>query len=125
MSDRAPPSPFRGPTRPSGGPRAREVKEWVRQGVGAPDDATIVVSELFCSEPGCPPYEVVLAVLQPGKPPRQRKLHRRLAELTETEVLRLWQASGDDHPVHEGEVSPALADAPDRTVRTRSDQHDR
>ena len=83
----------------------------MRQGAGAPDDATILVSELSCSEPGCPPYEVVLAVLQPGKPPRQRKIHRRLAELTETEVLRLWQAGADDHPVNEGEVPPALTDA--------------
>jgi hypothetical protein len=74
----------------------RDIKQWVRQATRAPDEATIVVSELSCSEPGCPPYEVVMAVLIPGQPPLQKKSHRRLAELTEAEVLRLWQAP-DDH----------------------------
>ncbi|HVY38348.1 MAG TPA: hypothetical protein VHM31_10435, partial [Polyangia bacterium] len=65
---------------------------------GAPEDATIVVTELACSEPGCPPYEVVMAVLRPGGiPPVQKKLHKRLAELSRPEVTRLWQAGEGDH----------------------------
>jgi hypothetical protein len=83
------------------------VKEWVRAAAGAPDDATIVVTELACSEPGCPPYEVVMAVLRPGTPPVQKKLHKRLAELSREEVTRLWeQGDGDgdgDHHEHHTE----------------------
>ena len=38
-----------------------------------------------------------MAVLVPGEPPRQKRLHRRLAELTEKEVLQLWEASDSAH----------------------------
>jgi hypothetical protein len=62
----------RDPAPPTGGPQVRDVKRWVRQAAGAPEEATIMVSELSCSEPGCPPYEVVTAVLVPGEPPRRR-----------------------------------------------------
>jgi len=92
--------------REPGGPRARDVKEWVRAAAGAPEDATIVVTELACSEPGCPPYEVVMAVLRSGGiPPVQKKLHKRLAELSRAEVTRLWQeGEGErDHHQHQTE----------------------
>jgi hypothetical protein len=88
--------------REPGGPRARDVKAWVRAAAGAPEDATIVVTELACSEPGCPPYEVVMAVLRPGAPPVQKKLHKRLAELSRAEVTRLWQ-EGEGESDGEGE----------------------
>jgi hypothetical protein len=93
MSDGTSPLPFGGAARPPGGPPVREVKEWVRRAAGATDDATIVVSELTCSEPGCPPYEVVMAILTPGEPPLQKRLHLRLVELTEIDVVRLWSSS--------------------------------
>jgi hypothetical protein len=88
--------------REPGGPRARDVKAWVRSAAGAPEEATIIVTELACSEPGCPPYEVVMAVLRPGAPPVQKKLHKRLAELSRAEVTRLWQ-EGDGESDGEGE----------------------
>ena len=75
----------------------RDVKEWVRSAAGAPDDAAIVVTELSCSEPGCPPFEVVMAVLRSGEPPVQRKVHKRLAELSRDEVTHLWETSPGDH----------------------------
>jgi len=95
MSDQ--PLRFGPPRRQEGAPRARDVKAWVREASGAPDDATIVVTELACSEPGCPPFEVVTAVLRSGAPPVQRKLHKRLAELSRDEVIHLWEAGAGDH----------------------------
>jgi hypothetical protein len=91
--------PFRsrGLRREDGAPRARDVKEWVRAAARAPEDATIVVTELSCSEPDCPPFEVVMAVLSPGKPPVQKELHRRLAELSRDEVTHLWETGMGDH----------------------------
>lgn len=80
--------------RGAAGPRVREVKDWVRAAARAGEDATILVTELACSEPGCPPFEVVMAVMRPGRPPLQRKLHKRLAELSTEDVTRLW-AGGD------------------------------
>src|SRR5919201_3667082 len=104
MSDQ-PASPFTRAARAPGTPRAREVKEWVAAAAGTPEDATIVVSELACSEPGCPPYEVVMAVMLPGHAPVQRKLHKRLADLTREEVSRLW-SGGDHEDEHHGELPP-------------------
>lgn len=98
---------------PLAGARARDVKRWVAQATGASEEATIMVSELSCSEPGCPPYEVFMAVLVPGEPPLQKRLHRRLVELTEADVLRLWQGCGADRHEGERERAPGVSDASD------------
>ena len=85
------------PREGDGATRARDVKEWVRAAARAPDDAAIMVSELTCSEPGCPPFEVVMAILSPGRPPVQKKLHKRIAELSRDEVVHLWETGEGDH----------------------------
>ena len=38
-----------------------------------------------------------MAVLVPGQPPLQRKVHQRLDELTEAEVVRLWGGGEAEH----------------------------
>lgn len=45
--------------RPSIGARSNtaNVKRWVRELFIVSDDATVMVTELRCSEPGCPPLE--------------------------------------------------------------------
>jgi hypothetical protein len=91
------PLPFRSARRERSGPRTRDIKEWVRAAACAPDDATIMVSELSCSEPGCPPFEVVMAVLRTGESPVQKKLHMRLADLSQEDVTRAWTSGDDDH----------------------------
>jgi hypothetical protein len=88
--------------------RVREVKDWVRAASGVGEDVTIMVSELSCSEPGCPPYEVVMAVLRPGQPPIQRKLHQRLMELSREDVSALWAPGAmpehhHDHPTDDSD----------------------
>ena len=84
----------------SRGVRARAVKSWVREAARVEDDATIMVSELTCVEPGCPPLEVVMAVLRPGRPPEQRKLHKALAEVGPEDVRAAWATTADDHHEH-------------------------
>jgi hypothetical protein len=83
--------------------RVREVKGWVRAATSCPEAAVIVVSELACSEPGCPPYEVVMAVLAPGERPLRRKLHKRLGDLTEPDVQAVW-AAPDAHAPSSGDA---------------------
>lgn len=36
------------------------VREWTRERFGLPDAASIVVAELACALPGCPPLETVV-----------------------------------------------------------------
>jgi hypothetical protein len=40
---------------------AQEVRDWTRQRFGLPADATIMVAEVTCAVPGCPPLETVVA----------------------------------------------------------------
>lgn len=109
MSDDSPDANARGllaglASRRSNGNETRAAKRWVAEASGAPDDATILVTELACSEPGCPPYEVMMAVLAADGTRRQRKFHVRLTELTREHVLDAW--SEGEH-AHHGEHAEA------------------
>lgn len=66
------------------------VKGWVAEALALPDDVTVMVTELRCTEPGCPPLETVVAVLRSGQPPAQRKLHKATAEITADDIRRLY-----------------------------------
>lgn len=60
----------------------RALKESARVLMDARDDDAVVVNELRCVEPGCPPVETVIALLRPGAPPRQIKVHKPAVEVT-------------------------------------------
>jgi hypothetical protein len=45
------------------------------------DDVTVLVTELACTEPGCPPVETVIALLSDGGN-TQYKVHKPVAEVT-------------------------------------------
>jgi hypothetical protein len=60
-----------------------------------PDD-TVMVSELRCLEPGCPPLETVIAVLRSGESPQQYKIHKSALEVGEDDV-RAVLAGGAAH----------------------------
>lgn len=55
--------------------KGRQIKEFVRQKLALSDDATVLVTELQCSEPGCPPLETVIAILGLHGQKLQRKIH--------------------------------------------------
>ncbi len=63
---------FSEPTSPDPAKTGR-IKEWVMR----------------CTEPGCPPLETVVAILDGPGNRRQAKLHLPVAEITEQEVARL------------------------------------
>lgn len=73
------------------------VKTWVRSALDLGDDVAVVVSQLTCREPGCPPLETVLAVLQPGA---TRSVHLPLpaAQLTADDVQHAFaRKESHDH----------------------------
>jgi hypothetical protein len=73
--------------------RVAAIKGWVAQAFGLPDGAAVAVLELRCAEPGCPPLETVIALLdRPGQ--RQYKLPKGLAEVTFDDVARLTPPGG-------------------------------
>jgi hypothetical protein len=69
----------------SNGPR---IRRWVRGVFALDEEATVMVTELRCSEPGCPPIETVIAILSEGAN-RQYRLHKRVGEIDEDDVRGL------------------------------------
>jgi hypothetical protein len=62
------------------------IKDLVSRRFELPPEAVVIVSELRCAEPGCPPLETVIAILDgPGRR-RQVKLHKAITEITANDV---------------------------------------
>ena len=40
---------------------AEQVREWTRERFALPQDAAVMVAEVTCAVPGCPPLETVVA----------------------------------------------------------------
>ncbi|MBM3796444.1 MAG: hypothetical protein FJW31_20820 [Acidobacteria bacterium] len=69
--------------------KTSQVKTWVRERLALSEDAVVMVTELRCTEPGCPPLETVIAVLDGPGSKRQFKLHKGVAEVTPEDVAAL------------------------------------
>jgi hypothetical protein len=74
--------------------KSRQIKQWAREALALPAETTLMVSELACSEPGCPPLETVIAVLD-ADAPRHFKIHRAMSDVTRSDVATI--TLGDDH----------------------------
>jgi hypothetical protein len=69
--------------------RTTEIKAWTTEALGLTDDVAVMVAELRCTEPGCPPFETVVAVMDGNGPTRQYKIHKPLADVTREDVLAI------------------------------------
>jgi hypothetical protein len=69
---------------------ARRIKDWVRELLALGDDVTILVSELTCTEPGCPPMETVIAVFRGRDDTTKYTIHRPSAEVTRDDLAGLF-----------------------------------
>jgi len=74
--------------------QSARIKAWALAAFGLDEGATVMVSELRCTEPGCPPLETVIALLGAGGT-RQFKLHKALADVTEADVQTLAATVSD------------------------------
>ena len=45
--------------------RTADIKRWTRDILSLGDDVVVSVSELACSEPGCPPRHTVILIMPP------------------------------------------------------------
>ena len=64
------------------------VRTWAREHFNLPEDETIMVSELPCSDPGCPPVETHLVFWKQGGR-HQFKVFKPLAEVVPDDLLGL------------------------------------
>ena len=70
-----------------------EVKEWAAEVFRLGADVSVMVTELRCTEPGCPPLETVIAILDRPGQPRQFKIHKAIADLAFADVLQVAQGT--------------------------------
>ena len=73
----------------SNGQKIKEIKQWVQASLALPPETTILITELTCTEPGCPPLETVIALLRGPGDNVQQKIHRSIAEVTKDEIETL------------------------------------
>jgi hypothetical protein len=71
---------------PRNSERANEIKAQITAELGLNEEATVMVSELACSEDGCPPIETVIAVFRPAMQKLQFRLHLSMAEITTQDI---------------------------------------
>jgi G3E family GTPase len=66
-----------------------QIRYWTRQNLGFPPDAPVVIKEVPCVKPGCPPIETALMVFLKGEPPRLYKIQKAINETTFDDVYNL------------------------------------
>lgn len=85
--------------------RTALVKQWARTAFQVEDGFSVFVTELRCHEPGCPPWETVVALVGEEGPPRQYKLHKPMADVT-FDDLALMAVSAKNEQSARAEENP-------------------
>lgn len=64
------------------------VKTCFREVFEIGEETSLMVTELRCTEPGCPPIETVIAVLEESGT-RQYKVHKSAPDVSEEDIRKL------------------------------------
>jgi len=74
---------------------ASRVRAWAQAALGPDDETAFAVSEIACTDPGCPGSETVILVMAPGRRTRACKIPKLLDDVTEQDVSRALGATPD------------------------------
>jgi nitrate reductase delta subunit len=66
------------------------VRGWTRERFKLPDDAAIMVTEVTCALPGCPPLETVVAFWTAADTRHHFKVFKPVAEVVEDDLPPSW-----------------------------------
>ena len=66
-----------------------QVKEWVRVRFSLTGDTVVLVTEIACSLPGCPPLETVIAFWTGGNR-HHYKIFKRTVDVVEDDLPPYW-----------------------------------
>lgn len=66
-----------------------QIRYWTRQNLDIPQQAPIIVKEVPCVKPGCPPIETAIMAILKGEPPRFYKIQKSINEVTFDDVYNL------------------------------------
>ena len=76
---------FGAPTPKVSTAQIQQLKSWVYEALTLGPDTSVSISQLRCTEPGCPPVETVIAVMT--QPPKTYKIHSPVSDLTQQDVV--------------------------------------
>ncbi|MEA5596859.1 hypothetical protein [Rivularia sp. UHCC 0363] len=65
----------------------QQVKQWIYQALQLDEEISISLSQLQCTEAGCPPIETVINVMT--NPVQQYKVHKSITEIEYTDINKL------------------------------------
>jgi len=71
--------------------RLDQIRYWMRQNFGYDKDTPIVIKDVPCGKPGCPPVETAILVLLRGEPPRAFKVRASINDLTYDQIYDLME----------------------------------
>ena len=74
--------------------KVRNIKRALHEVLSLPQDTLIMVTELACLEEGCAPLETVIGLLRPKEPQIQYKLHKAIAEVDATDLVKVRMTWG-------------------------------
>ena len=66
------------------------VRDWTRERFKLSDDAAILVTEVTCALPGCPPLETVVAFWTAADTRHHFKVFKPVAEVVEDDLPPSW-----------------------------------
>jgi hypothetical protein len=66
------------------------VRNWTRERFKLPDDAAILVTEVTCALPGCPPLETVVAFWTASDTRHHFKVFKPVAEVVANDLPPSW-----------------------------------
>jgi G3E family GTPase len=66
-----------------------QIRYWMRQNFGFPKTVPIIVKEVPCVKPACPPIETAIVAILNDEPPRHFKIQRSIQEITFDNVYDL------------------------------------
>jgi hypothetical protein len=70
------------------------VRDWTRERFGLAGDAPLLVTEVACALPGCPPLETVVAFWTEGERRHQFKIFKPVAEVVPGDLPYSWMKDG-------------------------------
>ncbi len=67
--------------------KVKQVKTWITEILNLDEQVTISLNQLTCHEPGCPPIETAIVIVE--QPPKQYKIHKAIADIQQLDIYQL------------------------------------
>ena len=67
--------------------KVKQVKTWITEILNLDEQVTISLNQLTCHEPGCPPIETAIVIVE--KPPKQYKIHKSISDIQQSDIYQL------------------------------------